>query len=397
MKKSKISKASRSRKTIHKNGPRKSSTTGKIRSVKHVSAKGKRRSTSGKSSYSTSYVKRRRTNRNRSRRKYSSRSALSRALSYKACHQNRNPDGTFAKGYVKGYKPGKKSKSSEIKTQPTKKPRSAVKTNARIVADNNHYTSKYVEGIPAGKRQEFREEVRKEMIKNGDKKLGEVYNTFDFTNATPETEKKVVSAAEKGFTEDEIRKMRKAGKIIVTDNEKLKQGVLGASERITTDNPQAQPKIILTEEAKEGTVTHEIVHQARTLDSSRRGYTRTAYPVGSGHVADMGRIGAIHKDRVENAEETATAAETELRTGGKGTKNDYWSVGKKKPKEVFEHDYPILRGKDGGGKEPIIGEKAIRLVNKNYEKTDISTRSEGDEQAKQTYKKIFRKRDKGEW
>ena len=396
MKKSKISKAARSRKMTHKNSSRKSPTTGKTRTIKHVMAKSKK-ATSGKSSYHASYVKNRRTHRSRSRRKYSSRSALSRALSYKACHQNRNPDGTFAKGYVKGYKPRKKTKTSEIKTQQPKKSRSAVKTIAKIAADNSLYTSKCVESIPAGKRQEFREDVRKERIKNGNKKIGEVYNTFYFTNPTPETENKVVTAAEKGFTEDEIRKMRKAGKIIVTDKEKLEKGKLGAIDRITTDNPKAQPKIILTKGAKEGTVTHEIIHHARTLDSSRKGYTKTAYPVGHGHVADMDRISAIGKERVKNAEETATAAETELRTGGNGTKNDYWSVKKKNPKDVFEHDYPILRGNDGGGKEPIIGEKAIRLVNKNYEKADISERTEGDEQAKETYKKIFIKRDKGEW
>lgn len=69
-----------------------------------------------------------------------------------------------------------------------------------------------------------------------------------------------------------------------------------------------------------------------------------------------------------------------------------WLPKKQRSKIIALHHVVSRIGNFG-----IIGEKAIRLVNKNYEKADISERTEGDEQAKETYKKIFIKRDKGEW
>ena len=219
---------------------------------------------------------------------------------------------------------------------------------------------------------------------------------FDCTEAT---KKKVLKTVTENFSKDEIDKIDRFGKPFVV-NCNL-DGKNGGYARPTTKDKGESPTIILKTNPSEMTVTHEMVHHMRTVDGDRDKYAKTAYPTdGKGNVK-CGRMEGKSIKQIRNAEETATAAETELRLKHKSEevsgywKNDRYDVS---GRNTRDSDRTTMRSggtiREGTN---ITGKSAVNKVNKNYPKTIISSRKEGGESALSTFRKIFSWRSKNKW
>ena len=159
--------------------------------------------------------------------------------------------------------------------------------------------------------------------------------------------------------------------------------------------------IILKTNPSEMTVTHEVVHHMRTVDGSRDKYAKTAYPTdGKGNVK-CGRLKSnITYKQIKNAEETATAAETELRLKHESEEiSGYWKDRYDvSGRNTRDSDRRTMRS-NGAIQEGsnVTGRSAVNKVNENYPKTIISSRKEGSETALSTFRKIFSWRNKKKW
>ena len=88
---------------------------------------------------------------------------------------------------------------------------------------------------------------------------------------------------------------------------------------------------------------------------------------------------SIH-DNISNSEETATAAETEIRTRTPGHVSMYWNLDKHSisGKETRDHDRAVMRS-NGAVKEGdnATGKKAVKMMNENYPKTQVQSKKVG--------------------
>ncbi|TQS82545.1 MAG: hypothetical protein A3Q59_07725 [Methanomethylophilus alvi] len=178
------------------------------------------------------------------------------------------------------------------------------------------------------------------------------------------------------------------------------------------------PEIALRKNASEYTITHEFVHHERTVDWRRFGFSKTAYPIdrkGTYHT-NTKTIEDIRKVNV--AEESATTAETAMRCG-KAQKSypfSYYknledqvkkdvaahpekeeSIKKKYgvdslnglSRKMYERDREMLRNVAGADEgEPVTGYNAIKTINGNFKKTNISDLKMGDETARSIFERI---------
>ncbi len=335
----------------------------------------------------SSHTRRSATSRKTSSRKSSSN--LSRTRSLTARRQRRHSDGTFAKGFKAHATP----KKSSFKTTSVKK-RSITKTKAspkRKVSSYKPRVSKRLSGTAS----------KKEYTP----KMYAAERAFDF-KCNSSTKEKVVKTVADNFTKEEIDKIDSQGKPVVTNvsNTEVKTDK-DTYVRKRSDEPGKETEIVLKNNAGETTITHEVVHHLRTVDQERDKYAKTAYPVNKQGVMNADKImkGAINDKRISNAEETATVAETELRTKNNSDYvSKYWKIDKNLTtgKGVRDSDRETMRKTDTGSISEgsnATGKKAIELVNRNYPKTMISSKKEGDETALSTFRKIINKRSKHQW
>ena len=228
---------------------------------------------------------------------------------------------------------------------------------------------------------------------------------FDFKcNST--TKEKVVKTVADNFTKEEIDKIGSQGKPVVTN---VSNTSVDTSKdtyaRKESKFPDAKAEIILKNGAGETTITHEVVHHLRTVDPDRDKYAKTAYPVDKKGIVNSKKAerGPISRKKISNAEETATVAETELRTKNNSDYvSKYWTVDKYQVsgKGIRDSDRTTMRKSESGSVPEgsnATGKRAIDLVNQNYPKTVISSKKEGGESALSTFRKIIGKRAKHQW
>jgi hypothetical protein len=246
------------------------------------------------------------------------------------------------------------------------------------------------------------------------------------------------------------RKMRKRVTDVVTDN-------FSAFEIMTFDDkgkPSIRPKtfkgqgekkgdygrkslddknelfkaeIELRKNASEYTIIHEFVHHSRVVDWRRRGYSKTAYPTDEKGIFHDHEDSSLDMNKVMLAEEAATVAETAMRCR-KGQKDypytyyDHLETQTKKRiaahpekrdkilsefdvdstedfgRETYRKDRKMLRtsahAKYG---EPVVGMKAFRAVEENFENTKISKIETGGESAKSIFGRILKLRNLGKY
>ena len=305
--------------------------------------------------------------------------SLSKMRSQTARKQRRHADGTFAKGFKKTTTP-RKTTTTKTKT------RSKVPNTKRVVKK-------------ASTRASPTRKTRSSSVKRGTSaKMGAVERSFDF-RCDSDTKQKVIRTVSENFSSDEIKKIDSQGKPIVTN--KIPAGKEGAYDRVTTDRKVDSPSIHLTKKPDETAITHEVLHHLRTVDTERTGYAKTAYPVDNKGVSKSYRYeGKKIHEKVKNAEETATTAETEIRTKNPGHVSIYWKANDNdtSAKSTRDRDRKVLRS-NGAMEEGTnaTGKDAIRMMNKNYPNTEIKSKRVGGESALDTFKKIFLLRGKRKW
>lgn len=151
----------------------------------------------------------------------------------------------------------------------------------------------------------------------------------------------------------------------------------------------------------ETTITHEIIHHMRCVDERRDKYSKTAYPMVEGGYRKSDMCSDEKElERIRNAEETATCVEAELRTKILSKNpSGYWRLSEQEiAYSVSKADREKIRSNEGMKEGTnITGTDAIDAVNRNYPKTQISTKLVNGETALETFKRIFRLRGKGRW
>jgi len=285
----------------------------------------------------------------------------SRKRSRRARKQKRNPDGTFAKGY---------------KSQMSSKSRLSNKTATTTKKTRNSHTPK----------------------------MAAVTRVFEF-RCSNTVQDKVISAVAENFTLEEIRMISHLGKPVVWSGS-LPKDKKGAYGRVYDSNPGAVPEFRFMNESGEDTIVHEILHHLRTVDATRRGYSKTAYSVTKRGISRFEKLdNVMPKKDVSNAEESATVAEVEIRTKEPSENiSGYWAVDKHtvNGKEIREKDRETLRRtKDGSVPDGtgIIGKDAIKMLNSNYPRTVIAFKTTKGTMvpAIDSFHKIFNLRKKGKW
>lgn len=150
---------------------------------------------------------------------------------------------------------------------------------------------------------------------------------------------------------------------------------------------QEVPMITLEEGVSPDTVVHETVHHARTCRKTGR-YTRTAFPM-KGDRLDDAYFGMSQRQRdmINDAEETETTAEATARTKRDPCPTGYWdNIG---GREAYIRDKTALARSCGGGDCTLKGAKAVRTVERNYDKLDIAMASiMADIPAKESAKRV---------
>ncbi len=176
--------------------------------------------------------------------------------------------------------------------------------------------------------------------------------------------------------------------------------------------------------ASEYTITHEFIHHQRTVEWRRFGFSKTAYPTDRKGVFRSKTKVAEDMRKVKVAEETATTAETAMRCG-KAQKTYPYTYYEQLEKQVikdaashpekeedikkkygvdslndlsrkmYERDREMLRkaaGAEDG--DPVVGYRAIKTMNGNYAKMDISGLEQGNENARKIFRRIRKLRSK---
>jgi hypothetical protein len=118
---------------------------------------------------------------------------------------------------------------------------------------------------------------------------------------------------------------------------------------------------------------YEFVHHLRTRDEGREGITRTSYPTDIDGVLIWNRELQKYLYDVKNVEESATTAETTVRTYGPPSL--YYSKidGKRYTFEAYNKDRKLLIGSDDIRNTRFIrGREAVDAINEKYDQTEIS-------------------------
>ena len=179
--------------------------------------------------------------------------------------------------------------------------------------------------------------------------------------------RKILSEA---FTAAELDDMTRDGSFVIRTRPNC-GSVMGYYLRKA--DGQEIPLITLEEGVSPDTVVHETVHHARTCRRSGR-YTKTAFPMKGGRLDEAYYGLSQHqRDMINDAEETETTAEATARTKRDPCPTGYWdNVG---GREAYIRDKTALARSCGGGDCTLKGAKAVRTVERNYDKLDIAMAS----------------------
>ncbi len=230
------------------------------------------------------------------------------------------------------------------------------------------------------------ESMRKELY---------VARRIPISGGTVRKQEQVASAIADNFTMKEIEGMARLG-----DDLRVKVGP------VPKDNADASfhrkykkgDRFVITVEdrADKMAVAHEFVHLSRVVDRSRKGVAKTVYRTDRNLVASPEqREGSIGR-QLKNAEECATSAETALRVKRLGRPPVYFrDLGDKDPytgipkypyaKDNMVHDRRELRRRADMSEMPrrksIKGKTAVGMMERNYSRTRISKKKNGDRTA----------------
>lgn len=208
---------------------------------------------------------------------------------------------------------------------------------------------------------------------------------IDLGSCSPSQQKEILGTLKDSFTVDELEMMSSDGGVEVRVG--WARGKKGWYSRRQFQSDRAE--IVLAADLDPDTITHEFVHHARTVDKSRKGITRTAYPT-SGKTL-------TNRDDISNVEEAATVAETAARTKHPASRPSgyYDDVPNVTNSEAYAHDRRLLTRsppdadlKDTVG---IKGKAAISSVNRNFDRTHIAAKRVQGKTAIESFKKINQK------
>lgn len=159
------------------------------------------------------------------------------------------------------------------------------------------------------------------------------------------------------------------------------------------------PLIVVEEGTTADGVVHEVVHHARTL-LSRKGVTKTVYPMTKDGKVDVQTFNGMSKtdrDRLVNAEEAYTVAETVVRTKTDKRQSGYYdNIPGKRPREAYLEDRRIMSNVPEYVPDSMIspqkGRSAVMSVNKNAVNTNIAMAEIlAREPARKSYENLKRK------
>lgn len=327
----------------------------------------------------------RKVNGNRYKRKTKSNKELSRLRSYYARTQNRNSNGTFAKG----------RKSSETIKCISKA--GVVSKKQKISLSNNQKKRSNNTSSRSGINTSYK--TKKELVKDVIPIKSEI-NKKDVD--------RVASVIADTFTRKEIELTEKPNNrvTITITNNLTKKTADGEYHRLYDDGKDNIAAIKIKPEADKMGITHEMVHHMRTIDKTRNGASRTPYELDKSNR----RVSDNNSDdgpKINNLEECATSAEAAIRTGGiserpptyfdnikvkRGTNH----IVHRNRHENYKFDREVLRkNKDGTNPRKdrdVTGKEAIGKMERNFEKSLISNKDTGSESARETLKKIEKKR-----
>ena len=187
---------------------------------------------------------------------------------------------------------------------------------------------------------------------------------------SPEEQRRIRSILADAFTAEEIDEMTRDGSFVIRTRKDC-GNVMGYYLRKA--DGQEIPLITLEEGVSPDTVVHETVHHARTCRRTGR-YTRTAFPMKDGRLDEAYfDLSQRQRDMINDAEETETTAEATARTRRDPCPTGYWdTVG---GRAAYERDKATLAGACGGGDCTLKGAKAVRTVERSYDKLDIAMAS----------------------
>lgn len=187
------------------------------------------------------------------------------------------------------------------------------------------------------------------------------------------------------FTENEMEIMGKGGLIVRVTS--IEERMIGSYYR--KHHYADIPQINLDPESDEDTITHEFVHHARTVDTSRTGFAKTAYLTVNGIFDET--FQRRNESDIQNFEEAATVAETTARTKGPAEKvSGYYDyVTGIFRRTAYESDRKRLTGNSQSANiketKGVKGKAAINRINEEFTKTHIASMSMNGRTALRSY------------
>lgn len=180
--------------------------------------------------------------------------------------------------------------------------------------------------------------------------------------APDDMQRKVIEILQNNFTASELKRMTdKTGLIIVQGNPGM--GADGCYYR--RQEGVETPNIVIRSTSGEDTITHEMVHHARSTDQKRSGIART--PIPQDEDDRMIPYPSSMRSTLINLEEACTVAETTARTRNPTDNLGYYNYLKGDPRLLYEQDRRrMIVGK------PLRGKRAVDKVNDTFEDTNIS-------------------------
>ena len=180
--------------------------------------------------------------------------------------------------------------------------------------------------------------------------------------APEESQEKIIATLQNNFTASELKRMTdKTGLIIIEGNPGY--GADGCYYR--RQEGVETPNIFVRASSGEDTITHEVVHHARSTDQKRKGIAKTPYPQDEND--KLIPFPTSMAGSISNLEEACTVAETTARTRGPTDNLGYYTYLNGNPQELYDQDRAtLITGK------PLRGKRAVDRINDRFEDTNIS-------------------------
>lgn len=205
---------------------------------------------------------------------------------------------------------------------------------------------------------------------------------FVFDSRIPRSDRaKMRRTIRASFTQEEERLVTGKNRLYITTGD-VDPEHSGAYFRRSGRTPAS---VIIEDPSNSDTVVHEITHHMRMIDGTRKGMAAAKKKVPRGH--------RMYRD-VNNVEEAATVAEAAARTSKpassvSGYYDDVPDVisGTKSKTQAYKEDRITMTN---GTSRAVVGKKAVRSVNENFLKTNISRKKLGTIQARNSARNIAR-------